>query len=169
MQLLNKRKRVKKIKNWVIVINAVIDRFKYHIIDFHDFRISEKHVWWTTNIKIEENRKRTARKIVQMHKTWRIQMNSEYRQICRKYYKVRMTWKFNMMKKIASIQDVIWLKNLFIKKIVKLTNSKNLSMLNDYRKIVEKKRRLLKKKRSQDSNTTENDELKESKKNEKNE
>ena len=163
LQFLNKRERVEKIKNWIIVINVVIDRFKSHITDFHDSRINKEHVWWTMNMKIEKTRKRIAKKIAQMHKIWRIQINNEYRQICRKYYKIRIAWEFNMIKKTASIHDVVWLKNLSIKQIVKLSNSKNLSVLNDYRKVVEKKRRFFKKKESQNSNIIENDELKKSK------
>ena len=67
-----------------------------------------------------------------------------------------------MVKEAAGISAVVWPKDLPIKQIVRLTNSKNFSSLDDYREVVEEERRLLKRDGPQDSNTTDDDGLKES-------
>ena len=72
-----------------------------------------------------------------------------------------------MMKKIVEINDVVWFKNMSIKIIVRLINSKNLSILNDYREIIEKKNFFFKKNKSQDFDITKNDDLKKNSENEK--
>ena len=77
-----------------------------------------------------------------------------------------------MVKEAVGINDVVWPKNMPVREIVRLANSRNLSILKNYREIIEEEKKLFKRNRPQDSDSTENDDLKESneegKKNERN-
>lgn len=91
----------------------------------------------------EESRERAALEAAQMQRTWKIQIHSGFKQKCQNYYRDRVGWEFSMVHEAASIEGVIWPKEIPMDEIIQLANPRNLETLDDYREIVEKERKLL--------------------------